>query len=255
MKTALLCVSFGTAVAAAEESIAAVEKALHDEMPEAAFFRAFTSKTIRRILASRGETVWGMEEAVQHLTEENYDRVVIQPTHFLCGLEYERLKSSVEEARKHFPGLLLGVPLLSGTEDLRAIVRVLSEEFPEKEGSSLVFMGHGTTHFSNIVYPALQAVFHMMGREDVYIGTVEGWPGIGEICGQLRAEHYTDVRTVPLMLVAGDHALNDMAGEEADSWKSILTREGYRVECIMRGLGMLPRIQEMYRLHLRELLK
>lgn len=255
MKTALLCVSFGTSVPAARKSITAVEEALHAEMPEADFYRVFTSKTIRRILASKGETVWSMDEALEHLTDGSYDRVVIQPTHFLYGLEYESLKVSVEEAKKRFPALLLGAPLLSDTKDLQALAKVLSEEFPQKENSALVLMGHGTPHFSNVVYPAMQAVFHMMGRKDVYVGTVEGWPEIEEICGELKTGNYTQVRTAPLMLVAGDHALNDMAGDEEDSWKSILTREGYEVECIMQGLGVLPGVQEMYRQHLQELLK
>ena len=255
MKTALLCVSFGTSVPAARKSITAVEEALRTEMPEADFYRVFTSKTIRRILASKGETVWSMDEALEHLTDGSYDRVVIQLTHFLYGLEYESLKASMEEAKKWFPALLLGAPLLSGTEDLQALAQVLSEEFPKKENSALVLMGHGTPHFSNVVYPAIQAVFHMMGRRDVYVGTVEGWPEIEEICSQLKIGNYTHVRTAPLMLVAGDHALNDMAGDEDDSWKSILTREGYQVECIMQGLGVLPGVQEMYRRHLRELLE
>ena len=256
MKTALLCVSFGTSVPAARKSITAVEEALHAEMPEADFYRVFTSKTIRRILASKGETVWSMDEALEHLTDGSYDRVVIQPTHFLYGLEYESLKASVEEAKKHFSALLLTRDLVfSGTGDLQALAKVLSEEFPKKENSALVLMGHGTPHFSNVVYPAMQAVFHMMGRKDVYVGTVEGWPEIEEICSQLKIGNYTHVRTAPLMLVAGDHALNDMAGDEDDSWKSILTREGYEVECIMQGLGVLPGVQEMYRRHLQELLK
>lgn len=255
MKTALLCVSFGTSVPTARKSITAVEETLHTEMPEADFYRAFTSKTIRRILASKGETVWSMDEALEQLTNGSYDRVVIQPTHFLYGLEYESLKASVEEAKKSFPALSLGVPLLSGTRDLQALARVLSEEFPEKEDSALVFMGHGTPHFSNVVYPAMQAVFHMMGRKDVYVGTVEGWPDVEEICRQLQAENYTHIRIAPLMLVAGDHALNDMAGDEEDSWKSILAQEGYKVDCIMQGLGVLAGVQEMYRQHLRELLK
>lgn len=255
MKTALLCVSFGTSVPAARKSITAVEQVLCEEMPQADFFRVFTSKTIRRILAAKGETVWSMGQALEQLTDGRYDRVVIQPTHFLYGLEYEKLKASVEEAQKRFPCLLLGAPLLSGTRDLCALAKVLAEEFPAREHSTLVFMGHGTPHFSNVVYPALQTVFHMMGRKDVYVGTVEGWPEIDEICKKLQAESYTHVRTAPLMLVAGDHAVNDMAGEEEDSWKSILTRRGYQVECVLQGLGVLPGVQEMYRQHLRELLQ
>ena len=255
MKTALLCVSFGTSVPAARKSITAVEQALQGEMPQADFFRAFTSRTIRRVLAAKGETVWSMGQALEQLTDGRYDRVVIQPTHFLYGLEYEKLKASVEEAQKRFPCLLLGAPLLSGTRDLCALAEVLAEAFPQKEGSALVFMGHGTPHFSNVVYPAMQAVFHMKGRRDMYVGTVEGWPEIGDLCDALKEAPYTHLRTVPLMLVAGDHAVNDMAGDEETSWKSILTRHGYQVECILQGLGVLPGVQEMYRQHLRELLQ
>lgn len=254
MKTALLCVSFGTSVPAARKSITAVEDALRLELPEADFFRAFTSKTIRRILAEKGESIWSADEALVRLTDGSYDRVVVQPTHFLYGLEYENLKASVEEAKKRFPALLLGKSLLSGTQDLQTLTGILMEEYPQKEGSALVFMGHGTPHFSNVVYPAMQTVFHMMGRKDVYVGTVMGWPGIGEICDQLKMGEYSRVRTAPLMLVAGDHALNDMAGEKEGSWKSVLTREGYEVECIMQGLGVLPGVQEMYRKCLGELL-
>ena len=255
MKTALLCVSFGTSVPAARKSIIAVEEALRGEMPEADFFRAFTSKTIRRILAAKGEVLWSVEEALDQLTDGRYDRVVVQPTHFLYGLEYENLRASVEKAKKRFPDLLLGAPLLSGTEDLRTLAGILSEEYPPEEGTALLLMGHGTPHFSNVVYPAMQTVFHMMCRRDVYVGTVAGWPGISELCAQLKAGSYHRVRTAPLMLVAGDHALNDMAGEEPDSWKSHLAQEGYEVDCILQGLGVLPRVQEMYRNCLRELLK
>lgn len=255
MKTALLCVSFGTSVPAARKSITAVEEALRGEMPEADFFRAFTSKTIRRILAAKGEVLWSVEEALGQLTDGRYDRVVVQPTHFLYGLEYENLRASVEKAKNRFPDLLLGAPLLSGTQDLRTLAGILSKEYPQEEGTALLLMGHGTPHFSNVVYPAMQTVFHMMGRRDVYVGTVAGWPGISELCAQLKAGSYHRVRTAPLMLVAGDHALNDMAGEEPDSWKSCLAQEGYEVDCILQGLGVLPGVQEMYRNCLRELLK
>ena len=186
MKTALLCVSFGTSVPAARKSITAVEEALHAEMPEADFYRVFTSKTIRRILSGKGETVWSMDEALEHLTDGSYDRVVIQPTHFLYGLEYESLKASVEEAKKHFTALLLGAPLLSGTGDLQALARVLSEEFPQKENSALVLMGHGTPHFSNVVYPAMETIFHILERKDVFVGTVEGWPNLSQIVSRLK---------------------------------------------------------------------
>ena len=95
----------------------------------------------------------------------------------------------------------------------------------------------------------------MKGRRDMYVGTVDGWPEIGDLCDALKEAPYTHLRTVPLMLVAGDHAVNDMAGDAETSWKCILTRRGYQVECVLQGLGVLPGVQEMYRQHLRELLQ
>lgn len=254
MKTALLCVSFGTSVPAARKSITAVENALHQEMPQADFFRAYTSKTIRRRLADQGEIVWSMEQALEKLTDGSYDQIVIQPTHFLYGLEYENLRASVEAARVRFPSIKLGVPLLSNIRDLQTLAGILSKEYPQKQDECLLLMGHGTPHFSDVVYPAMQTVFHMMGRTDVFVATVDGWPDIMEVISHLKGKNCTGVRTVPMMLVAGDHALNDMAGDQSDSWKSCLNREGYRTECIMEGLGMNPAVQQMYRQHLRELL-
>ena len=254
MKTALLCVSFGTGVPAARKSITAVEEALRAQMPEADFYRVFTSKTIRRKLAALGETVWGIDEALEKLAAKGYERVVVQPTHFLYGLEYESLRSSVEKARELFPVLTLGMPLLSHTEDLKALAEIIAESFPAEKVHALVLMGHGTPHFSNVVYPAMQAVFHMMGRTDIFVGTVEGWPEISQITQQLKENSYTAVRLAPLMLVAGDHALNDMAGEEESSLKNILLQEGYAVDCVMQGMGMLSGVQKLYQQHLKKLL-
>ena len=253
MKTALVCVSFGTRVPAARKNITAVEEALRAELTDADFFRVFTSPTIRRRLAQDGETILSLEETLARLLREGYEKVLVQPTHFLYGLEYENIKSSVQAAEKDFASITLGVPLLSQTADLQTLAQILAEEFPQKENCALVFMGHGTPHFSNVVYPAMQAVFHMMGRRDVYVGTVEGWPEIGEICAQLKPHGYTSVKAVPFMLAAGDHALHDMAGDEDDSWKSILTREGYEVDCVLQGMGVLPGVQQLYRQHLRAL--
>ena len=159
MKQAFLCVSFGTSVPAARKNITAVEEALKAERPDMDFYRAFTSPTIRRHLAARGETIWDVPEALDRLAEKGYRQVLIQPTHFLYGLEYEALCAKVEEKRALFSSVLLGKPLLAHTEDLRALSQILSEAYPQKPGESLVLMGHGTPHFSNVVYPALQAVF------------------------------------------------------------------------------------------------
>ena len=254
MKTALLCVSFGTSVPNARKSITAVEQALQQAASQADFFRAFTSPTIRRHLAAKGETIQSVNDALAKLRACGYESVIVQPTHFLYGLEYENLKKSVEEAKSGFLKLTLGAPLLSQTEDLKALADILCEQFPREENGALVFMGHGTSHFSNVVYPAMQTVFHILGRKDVFVGTVEGWPNLSQIRSQLKEGRYQKVRLAPMMLVAGDHALNDMAGEDEDSWKSVLTFDGFSVSCILEGLGMLPGVQKLYQDHLKALL-
>ena len=170
------------------------------------------------------------------------------------GNEYEKIRREMDPWRDHFAALTLGPPLLGGTGDLRQLAQVLSAAWPAQEDEALVLFGHGTDHFANVMYAALQTVFHIQGRTDVLVGTVEGWPAYQEVSAQLRRSGRRKVRLVPLMLVAGDHALNDMAGPE-DSWRTRLEAEGYCVRCEMQGLGQLQGVQEMYRRHLEQALR
>lgn len=254
MKQALLIVSFGTSVPQARESITAVEKTLCKTAPDWDFYRAFTSPTIRRILEKRGETVLSLEQALSELAERGYQIVAIQPTHLLCGFEYDKIRNTVEQYKMRFASLTLGQPLVSNTAELRKIAELMSAQYPKQKDRAVVFMGHGTEHFSNMIYPALQTAFAMIGRTDMLVGTVEGWPGISEIIMQLCEKNCTEAQLVPLMLVAGDHAVNDMAGDHPDSWKSRLEQNGIAVSCTLSGLGVLPGIQEMYCTHLADLL-
>ena len=141
--------------------------------------------------------------------------------------------------RGKFEVLTLGQPLLAGTEDIKQLAAVMAELYPAKENRTTVLFGHGTEHFANATYPALQMAFHLMGREDLLVGTVEGWPAFEDVAAQLAASDRKKVHLVPAMLVAGDHAMNDMAGEDEDSWKSRLESLGYEVSCTMQGMGML----------------
>ena len=252
MPKTLLCVSFGTSVPAARESISAVETALQQSAPDLAFVRAFTSPTIRRILQSRGERVQSLHEALEALAGKE---VLVQPTHFLYGQEYDCIRREVESRQGQFASIVLGKPLLAGPEDLRALAAAIGAACPPVTGEALLLMGHGTEHFAGIVYPALQAVFHMMGRTDVYVATAEGWPSLEEILPQLHRGGYGKVRLRALMLVAGDHACHDMAGDDPDSWKSRLQAKGLEVRCTLQGLGLLPAVQALYAAHLRELLE
>ncbi len=256
MKQALLIVSFGTTVPKAKLDIEGVERALAEAAPQMDVHRAYTSSIIRRILSGRGEPVPSVEEALEQLAEQGYTHVYVQPTHLLPGVEYAKIKRALHcfPGRKRFEKLALGSPLLPDNRSLLELAQVIGTCYLPEEGA-LVLMGHGSESFANLVYPALQTVLALSGVERAYVGTVEGWPELDQVLEQLKRTEYRQVRLVPLMLVAGDHAVNDMAGEAPESWKSRLEAAGYAVSCHMDGLGSQPAIQAMYQKRLRALLE
>lgn len=243
MRQALVITSFGTSVPEARVSITAVERALAEAAPDWRFVRSFTSPTIRRKLAGRGEHIPSLAEALEQLQADGTRRVMVQPTHLLYGYEYDKIKAEAEALAHHFESLRVGRPLLAGSADILRFAQELSASHPAEERRAVVLMGHGTGHFANTVYPAMQTALHLAGRDDILIGTVEGWPGLEDVVCQLEPGGARSVRLLPLMLVAGDHARNDMAGE----WKACLERAGHTVSCSFTGLGELAWVQEMYR--------
>ena len=254
MKQAVVCVSLGASVPAGRENITAVENVLRRAAQDRVFISAFTSPTVRRILRERGETVYSVEEALEALWRQDVTEVLVQPTHILRGHEYNKLKREAETWRDRCESLRIGRPLLTDADDLQMLAAGLSATYPARAGETLVLFGHGTDHAANLVYPALQTAFHLAGRSDVLVGTAEGWPAFGDVLAQLKARNGKNVHLVPLF-VAGDHALNDMAGGDPDSWKSRLEAEGFAVRSTLRGLGLMPAVQEMYRIHLEKELR
>ena len=245
MNQALLIAGFGTTVPSAQEELAGLEAALAAAAPGWQAVRAYTSGMVRRALAARGRPVDSPAEALAKLKAAGVEEVFVQPTHFLCGIEYEKLKADAAAAAPGFARLRVGRPLLDGTEAVRALAALLMELCPAAEGHAVVFMGHGTAAFANLAYPALQTVFELAGRPDLRVGTVEGWPGLEEARGWLWAHPACrSVRLVPLLLAAGDHALHDMAGEDPGSWQSILEKDGYEVSCTLRGLAAEPAFRQ-----------
>ena len=241
MEKALVIASFGTSVPEALRSIEAVERVLEEAASGCTAVRAFTSPTIRRILAKRGEAVLSLPEALEQLRDQGVERVVVQPTHLLYGYEYDKLKAEAEGYDGSFARVDVGRPLLADNGDLLRFARELARMHPRREGEAVVYMGHGTGHFANAAYPALQTALALEDRGDILIGTVEGWPGLEEVLRQL--EPACAVELLPLMLVAGDHAKHDMAV----TWREALERAGHSVRCAFTGLGERPWVQEMYR--------
>lgn len=245
----LLCVSFGTTHGeTCQKNIGTVEDNLARAFTDYEVRRAFTSGMVRKVLEKKGERVDDVPGALEQAGQEGFHQVVILPTHLLYGVEYEKLCRQAQPYQAQFKKLAIAPPLLAQTDDLQEVARVLSAAFPAQPGQAVVFMGHGTTHYTNPVYAAMQTVFRLQGRRDIYVGTVEAWPEIHDIQAQLDQGEYSKVLLAPFMLVAGDHAKNDMAAEE-NSWRHQLTQAGYQVEVCLQGLGEYPAICRLYQAH------
>lgn len=243
MERALIVASFGSGAPEARAAITAVEDALRQGAPGYGFVRVFTSPSVRRILAGRGERVFSLTEALEALRSAGTRRVLIQPTHLLCGMEYDRLKAEAETFSGDFEALVLGRPLLADAEDVRRFANRLSAAHPAREGTVTIFLGHGAARFANAVYPALQTGLRLEGREDLLVGAVKSWPTLDDVLRQLEPDGPRRIELVPLMLTAGRHAQKDMAGE----WKSRLEQAGHRVTCSLIGLGERSWVQRTYR--------
>lgn len=240
MPRALMIAAAGSAAPEARAAISALEKTLSGAAPGYLCVRAFTSPAVRRVLAGRGEYVPGPAAALERLRLEGVRRVVVQPAHLLPGHEYGRLREEVLSMAGGFESLELGFPLLADGGDVRAFAARLARNSPAAEGAA-VFMGHGTGHAAGMVFPALQEALRLEGRDDIYIGVMQGAPGLDDILRQLGGPRRVLLR--PLLLAAGTHARREMAGE----WRTRLEQAGHIVRCLFAGLGELPWVQEMYR--------
>ncbi|MDH0353208.1 sirohydrochlorin cobaltochelatase [Morganella sp. GD04133] len=254
MKKALLVISFGTSYAETrEKNIESGEKQLAAAFPGRDFFRAFTSGMIIRRLKERDNLhISNPEEALRHLHEQGYEDVAIQSLHVINGDEYEKIVSQVEKYRPFFRYLRVGKPLLSSFEDYSLLIDALHSQMPElKEDERVVFMGHGATHHAFSAYACLD---HMMTNSGfpARVGAVESYPEIDLIIKGLKAENVRKVHLMPLMLVAGDHAINDMASDEEDSWKTQLEQAGIEATAWLQGMGENNMIRQMFVEHLAQ---
>lgn len=254
-RNAVLVVSFGTSYDdTREKTIGACTRRIAEEFRDYEVHTAFTSRTVIRKLGRRGIAVDTPDEALDKLRDRGFDHVAVQPLHVMPGKEFHRkVIGAMNRFRDSFKKLSLGLPLLSHLSDYERVVEMVRGELGEcSSGQALVLMGHGSSHPSNACYSQLQLLF-----EDheipAYIGTVEGYPELGSVLTRLRRDGVQSVRLMPFMVVAGDHAVNDMAGED-DSWKTELEAAGMTVDVVLKGLGEIPAIQDLYVEHLRSAL-
>lgn len=255
IKKAILVVSFGTSYEnTREKTIGAVENRIREAFKDFDVYRAFTSGVIVRKLRRNGIYIDTVPEALAKLSLMGYTEVYCQPTHIMPGEEYDDLCRDAERFVDTFSVLKIARPLLSQTVDYSQFIDAMYSDLKTDNNTAVVFMGHGTTHWANCVYPALQFWFEKRNFTNVFIGTVEGFPTLDDVLELLKRSSYDKIVLMPLMLVAGDHAQNDMAGDEEDSWYRILSNEGYSVQVRLKGLGEYEYIQDMYVKHLSEII-
>lgn len=249
--TAILVVSFGTSFNDSRDiTIGAIEKDIAAAFPEYEVRRAFTSQIIIDKLKERDQLeIDNVEEALDRAVADGIKNLIVQPTHLMNGFEYTDLVNELEGYKDSFEKMAVGEPLLISDEDFEAVIKAITDATASYDDgeTAIVFMGHGTEADSNEVYAKLQEKLTADGFEHYYIGTVEAEPSLDDITAALKeAGSYKKVVLEPLMVVAGDHANNDMAGDEEDSWKTVLTKEGYEVECLIKGLGENEAVRAIY---------
>ena len=271
----ILVVSFGTSFNDSRaEDIGGVEKALQAAYPDWSVRRAFTAQIIiNHVQARDDEKIDNMDQALQRAVDNGVKNLVVQPTHLMHGAEYDELTEAVESYKDKFETVKIAEPLLGEVgadetainEDKAAVAEAITAEAvktagfdsldaAKEDGTAFVFMGHGTSHTAKISYSQMQAQMEQLGYDNVFIGTVEGEPedtSCEAVIEKLKNAGYKKVILRPLMVVAGDHANNDMAGDDDDSWKSQFEASGAfdSIDTQIAGLGEIDAIQQLYVAH------
>ena len=269
----LLVVSFGTSFNDSRVAdIKGIEDALQAAYPDWSVRRAFTAQIIiNHIQARDGEKIDNMTQALDRAVANGVKNLVVQPTHLMHGAEYDEMCEAIEQYKDKFESVSIAEPLLGevGSDatvinaDKEAVAKAItaaavadagfeSLDAAKDAGTAFVFMGHGTAHVAKVTYSQMQTQMQNLGYENVFIGTVEGEPeetACEAVIEAVKAAGYTNVVLRPLMVVAGDHANNDMAGSEDDSWKTMFEAAGFTVDCQIHGLGEIADVQALYVAH------
>ena len=252
-KKGLMVISFGTSCRESRiKTINAIEKDLRKAFPDRLFCSGWTSHMLTaKVRKNEGSEVMTAEEAVKFMEREGITDLLVQPTHLTDGIENKRLREILEKSS--IKTIRLGRPLLTGESDLIDTGKAISQIFSEiHENQVVALMGHGSPDRENTIYLELENKVRTMGRKDIFIGTVEGNPGIEHIKEGIRASRAGKVLMAPLMVVAGDHAINDLAGDKETSWKAEIMKMGCETIPYLHGLGESEEIRQIYIKHAQE---
>jgi sirohydrochlorin cobaltochelatase len=255
MKKGILLVAFGTTVPEAQISFENIERSVKKTFPGVPVRWGYTSRTIIRKMAEKGKHLATPEEALSSMMRENFTHVAVQSLHVIPGAEFHGLVKNVQRFAGMSKGLkkvIVGDPLMTTSEDVQRVAENFFRIIPPERGKTdaVVFMGHGTHHPANVYYAALN--YHVQKLDpNVFVGTVEGWPEIDDITSDLKNNRIKKAYLMPFMTVAGDHARNDMAGPSADSWKSMLEKEGINCVVVLKGTAEFQEFVDIWVDHLR----
>ena len=247
----LLVASFGTSFNDSRRlTIGGIEAAIDKEFgKDYSIRRAFTSQIIIDHVNKRdGVLIDNVDTALSRAINNGVKTLVVQPTTLMNGFEYQELTDTIAKHGDAFERVSIGEPLLTCDDDFSRVADIIKDitaEYDDGE-TAIVYMGHGTEADSNGVYTKLQGIMDDKGYSNYFIGTVEATPSLDDVLAKVKEGNYKKVVLRPLMVVAGDHANNDMAGDEDDSWKTTFEKEGFEVTCVIEGLGQVPEIQQIY---------
>ena len=268
----LLVVSFGTSFNDSRaEDVKGIEDALAEAYPDWSVRRAFTAQIIiNHVEARDDEVIDNMQQALDRAVENGVKNLVVQPTHLMHGAEYDEMTEAINEYKDKFESVAIAEPMLGEVgddatvinDDKKAVAQAITDEACKEAGfdsmdaaaeagTAFVFMGHGTSHTANITYDQMQTQMEDLGFKNAFIGTVEGEPedtACDKVIEKVKEAGYKNVVLRPLMVVAGDHANNDMAGDDEDSWKSQFVASGNfdKVDCQIEGLGRIEAVEKLY---------
>ncbi|MDR1257581.1 MAG: sirohydrochlorin cobaltochelatase [Spirochaetaceae bacterium] len=258
-KPVLLVVSFGTSYSESRAlTIGAIEDSLAAAYPDYEVRRAFTSQIIiDKIKEQDGENIDNVAEAMNRLVKDGVKDVVVQSTHLMDGIEYHEMLDAIKPFEKKFKSIKYGKPLLSSDADYDSLIKAMAAETAQyrADGTAIAYMGHGTEAESNRDYEILAGKLDAQGYRNYLIGTVEAEPTLDDVVNEATALGVKNVVLLPLMIVAGDHANNDMAGDDSDSWKSVLEGKGFTVTPVLKGLGQYEGIRQIFAGHVQDALK
>ncbi len=251
---AILVVSFGTSHEDTRiKTIDAIRKEIEESFPEYEIYEAWTSKMIMAKIAKRdGIHIDNVVQAMERMEADGVTEVILQPTHVINGIENDFMKEDALQFENQFNKITFGNPLLTTQEDNDYVMEVIASEFADLGAEeSLVLMGHGSTHYVNSIYAALDYGFKDRGNDNIFVGTVEAYPSLETVMKFVKKHGTKKVVLAPFMIVAGDHAKNDLAGEEEDSWYSKFTDAGFQVRCVLKGLGEYEEIRKLFVQHIQ----